>query len=112
MGAFKYWKPGRRVLFWARASVFFPLAIMLIGSAFVPVSLQIVSGAVFVAVLVGLFATYRFWRELGKAEEIPLEVRRRLRQSVLFFGTVVVVQLLIYNRFPNSGFSGLRDLDN
>jgi len=83
---------------------------MLIGATFIPVSLQIVSGAVFVAVLVELFSLFRFWRKLGDAEEIPKKVRRQLRQNVLFFGPVGVVQLLIYNRFPNSGFSGLRDL--
>jgi len=100
------------VLFWARSSLFFPIAIMLVGAAFIPVSLQIVSGAAFAAILACLFCLFRYWRELGDAEEIPQEVRRRLRQNLLFFGPVGVVQLLIYNCFPNSGFSGLRDLGN
>jgi hypothetical protein len=83
---------------------------MLIGAAFIPVSLQIASGALSAAILVSLFCLFRFLRELGDAEEIPVKVRRQLRQNALFFGPVGVVQLLIYNRFPNSGFSGLRDL--
>ena len=103
------WKPGRRVLFWARSSIFAPAAIMLVGVLFLPVSLRILSGAVFVAVLSSFFCLFRFWQVLGHAEEMPIKVRRRLRQS-LIFGPVVVVQLLIYSHFPNSGFSGLRDL--
>jgi len=106
------WNPGRHALFWARASIFAPSVIMLIGGAFIRVSLQIVSGAVFAAVLVGFFCLFRFWRELGHADEIPEKVRRQLRQSVLLFGPTSAVQLLIYNRFPNSEFSGLRDLED
>jgi len=107
-----HWKPGRQVLFWARASIFAPIAMMAIGAVLLPVSPRITSGAVFVAVLTVFFCLFRFWRELGHAEEIPEKARRQLRRNIPLFGPVVVVQLLIYSRFPNSGFSGLRDLGN
>ena len=100
------------MLFWARTSIFAPGAIMLIGAAFIPVSLQIASGLMFIAILVGLAGLFRFWRELDHADEIPATVRRRLRQSVLLFGPLAVARLLIYNRFPSGGFSGLRDPEN
>ena len=77
-----HWKPGRHVLFWARASIFAPIAIMVIGAVLIPVSPRITSGAVFVAVLASFFCLFRFWRELGHAEEIPVKARRQLRRNI------------------------------
>ncbi len=104
------WKPGNRVLFWARTTVIAMCAGAWIGAAFIFSVELIAVGAVAISVPVVFFGLFRLWQELGIADEIPPKVRRQLRQNMILFGPVTALQLLIYNRFPNSGFSGLRDL--
>jgi len=64
-----------------------------------------------VAVVVGLVVLSAlmvlFFRAVGRSQSIPASIRRVLRRNLLLFGPVAMAQLLVYNYFPNSGFSGL-----
>jgi hypothetical protein len=102
------WKPGKPVLLWAWTSTLVLISGAWIGAIFVFVVPAIAGAVLVLALPILFFALFRFWLEVGRAEEIPATIRRRLRQNVLLFGPVAVLQLLIYSRFPDSGFSGLR----
>jgi hypothetical protein len=102
------WKPGKPVLQWAWISIIALICGSWIGAIFVFVKPVIAISALVVSLPVFYFALLRLWLEIGRAKEIPGTIKTRLRRNLLFFGPVAVQQILLYNYFPDSRFSGLR----
>lgn len=101
------WKPGQQVLFWARTSCYSLCAGAWIGVALFFIAEHLAIAALVVSLPIAFIGFFRFWIEVQRDEGIPLNIQKKLRQNLFLGGPVVVLQVLIYNRFPNSGFSGL-----
>ena len=103
------WKPETNVLRWAWIA-FGPLPLFVGAVAILSLVLSsytIGAIGVVVGLLVAAVSMVAFFRAVGRSRSIPASVRRLLRRNLLLFGPVAMAQLLIYNYFPNSGFSGL-----
>ena len=101
------WKPGQRVLFWARASCYSLCAGAWLGAALFFVAEQLAIAVLVLSLPIAFLGFFRFWLEIGHDEGIPLNIRTKLKQNLVFSGPIAPLQVLIYNRFPDSGFSGL-----
>ena len=108
------WKPDASVLRWAWVALiplplFFGVAgaLSLFLSSYTIGAIAVVVGVVAMSALMVLF-----FRAVGRSQSIPVSIRSLLRRNLLLFGPVAMAQLLVYNYFPNSGFSGLVGSDN
>ncbi len=103
------WKPDASVLRWAWVALIpLPLLFGVAGALSLFLSSYTIGA---IAVVVGVVAMFTlmvlFFRAVGRSQLIPASIRRLLRRNLLLFGPVAMAQLLVYNYFPNSGFSGL-----
>ena len=103
------WKPDAGVLRWAWIAVIpLPLFFGAAGALSLFLSNYTIGAVGVVVGLVALSALMvQFFRAVGRSQSIPASIRRLLRRNLLLFGPVAMAQLLVYNYFPNSGFSGL-----
>ena len=103
------WKPDTAVVRWAWIGMGFPVALFVPVGAISLFRPSYTIGAI--AVVAGLAAIIvsmvAFYRAVGRSQSIPSSTQRLLRRNLFLFGPVVLAQLLVYNYFPNSGFSGL-----
>jgi len=63
--------------------------------------------AVVPGLVVNIASMVAFYRAVGRSQSIPASTQHLLRRNLFVFGPVVMAQLLVYNYFPNSSFSGL-----
>jgi uncharacterized membrane protein len=82
-------------------------AISLSQSNYTIGAIGVVAGLVVITVSI-----VAFYRAIGRSQSIPSSIQRQLRRNLFLFGPVVLAQLLIYNYFPNSSFSGLMGPSN
>jgi len=104
----EYWKPGKPVMRWAWVSMIALATGAWTGGIFVFFHPTVSITAIVVALPIFFFALSRLWIEIGRAEEIPPALRSHLRRNLVLAGPVVALQLLIFNYFPESEFSGIR----
>ncbi len=112
--AVPFWKPDTIVIRWAWIVMIF--LSLFVGTA---CALSLLLSSYFIGaigVVVGLLVTaasmVAFFRAVGRSQSIPPSIRRILRRNLLLFGPIAMAQLLVYNYFPNSGFSGLERVTN
>ena len=103
------WKPDTAVVRWAWIGMAFPVVLFLpVGaiSLFRP-SYTIGAIALVAGIVVITSSMVAFYRAVGRSTSIPTPTQHMLRRNLFLLGPVVMAQLLIYNYFPNSSFSGL-----
>jgi hypothetical protein len=101
------WKPDKQVLRWAWLSI----AVLVFGGLGGPlmfVSPDLAAATIAVALPFWFISLIKLWLAIGRAREIPPKTQNQLKLSLIVMGPVPVLQILIFNYFPESNFSGLR----
>jgi VIT1/CCC1 family predicted Fe2+/Mn2+ transporter len=107
------WRPAPNELRWAWLTTIALVSGGIVGIIAVVLSDYLIGAVGIVVVLVVAFMSMvGFWGAVGRSKTIPPPCKRQLRRNLLFLGPVAVAQLLAYNYFPNSGFSGLGGATN
>jgi hypothetical protein len=103
------WKPDTNVVRWAWVFTITLAAGSGIGALGVLFSsYTVVAWSIVLCLPIALVSLIAFWMAVGRATDIPLSVKRQLRRNLLLLGGVVALQVLLFNYFPNSSFSGLK----
>ena len=107
------WKPDTNVVRWAWVFTITLAAGSWIGALGVLFSsYTVVAWSIVLCLPIALVSSIAFWMAVGRATDIPLSVKRQLRRNLLLLGGVVALQVLLFNYFPNSSFSGLKGCAN
>jgi len=101
------WKLDKQVLRWAWVSM---IVLMFggLGGPLMFVNPDIAPATIAVALPFFFLSLIKLWLEIGRAREMPPEIQSQLKRNLVLLGPVPVLQLLIFNYFPESSFSGLR----
>lgn len=102
------WKPDRQIVRWARSTVIALVAGGMCGPLMF-LNTNLATGALVLALPVAFFSLFMFWLAIGRSQVVPAPIKRQLRRNVLLMGPIPALQVLIFNRFPESSFSGLSE---
>jgi len=103
------WKPDTNVVRWAWVFTITLAAGSWIGALGVLFSIYTVAvWSIVLCLPIAFVSLVAFWMAVGRATDIPSSVKRQLHRNLLLLGGVAVLQVLLFNYFPNSSFSGIK----